>query len=115
MSWVRHGRVLLIGCVVLRALYAWGVPKTVEPYVGLGEELCGAVYQVRETANAYVRPSSLSRRAEVAGAEFYVASCVQHGPWHGVRKVSNDCLLDNADTACTIGWVHGDNLELFAG
>lgn len=79
------------------------------------EELCVAVYQVREVAGAHVRPSSLSRIAVVAGSEFYVASCVQKGSWHGVRKVDNDYLSNNLGVACTIGWVHENNLVLFAG
>ncbi len=115
MNWARNVVVVLIGCTALSTLYAWGVPKTVEPHVALGEELCRAVYQVREAASVHVRPLSWSRRAKVAGSKFYVASCVQKGPWHGVRKVEDGCLSEKADAACTIGWVHENNLELLAG
>jgi hypothetical protein len=111
----RHLGFLLIGGAGLSLLYVWGVPKTIEPHFALGEELCGAVYQVRDGASVHVRPSFLSRRTEVTGARFYVTSCMQQGPWHGVRKVESDCLSDDADAACTIGWVHENNLELVAG
>lgn len=114
MSWTRYGTVL-IGFTLLSMLYFWAVPKTVEPHIIVGEELCGAVYKVREAAGIHIRPSSLSRRAKVAESGFFVASCVQHGRWHGVRKVENNCLSQNSSATCTIGWIHEEDFEIFAG
>ena len=115
MSWMwRVGR-LLSGCAVVSVLFAWGVPKPVKPYIAPDEEPCGAVYRLRDGAGAHVRPWSWSRRAEVARLGAYVASCVQEGPWHGVRRVENDCVSEDADASCTIGWIHEDDLVLFAG
>lgn len=114
MSWTQRAGLLFFGCIAAFMIY-WGVPKSIEPPASLSEEACRAVYRVQEGASAHTRPSSLSRRTEVAGSELYVSSCVQNGSWHGVLRVDNNCLPDNADAACKVGWIHEANLVLIAG